>query len=187
MILATSIWGLAGFNTLIPLYALDVGLDGARGVFFVFAAIILLFRSLGATIPDRFGTRRIGRTALSFSAVGLLTMGLWQQPEGLFTGAIIFAVGQALTFPTLMSLALSSAPPRERGAVVGTFTAFFDLAFGLGAFSLGWTAETFGYDVAFVCGAVIALTGLGLMVGIAKRSDIKARHAERVEEYQEPF
>lgn len=185
-ILATSIWGLAGFNTLIPLYALQLGMSGSKTVFFSYSVIILLFRSLGARIPDRFGTRRVGRTALTFSAAGLVVMGLWTEPVGLFAGAAILAIGQALAFPTLMALALSAAPPRERGAVVGTFTAFFDLAFGLGALSTGWVAENAGYRGAFLICAAVAAIGLGLMFFIARRDDLKTRRAQRVEEYQEP-
>lgn len=186
-ILATSVWGLAGFNTLIPLYALQIGMSGSKEVFFAYSALILVFRSFGARIPDRFGTRRIGRTALAFSTAGLVVMGLWAEPVGLFAGAAVFAIGQALAFPTLMALALSSAPPRERGAVVGTFTAFFDLAFGLGALSTGWVAENAGYRGAFLISAGVAALGLGLMFFIARRGEMKARRAERVEEYQEPL
>ncbi len=186
-ILATSVWGLAGFNTLIPLYAIQIGMSGSKEVFFSYSVLILLFRSFGARIPDRFGTRRVGRTALAFSTVGLIVMGLWAEPVGLFAGAAVLAVGQALAFPTLMSLALSSAPARERGAVVGTFTAFFDLAFGLGALSTGWVAEHAGYRGAFLISAGVAAMGLGLMFFIARRGDLKARQAQRVEEYQEPL
>ncbi len=187
VILATSVWGLAGFNTLIPLYALQLGMSGSKVVFFTYSVIILGFRSLGARIPDRFGTRRVVRTALAFSTSGLVVMGIWVEPQGLFVGAAIFAIGQALAFPTLMALALSAAPARERGSVVGTFTAFFDLAFGLGALSTGWIAETAGYQGAFLIAAAVAALGFGLMIFFAKRGEMKARHAERVEEYQEPF
>lgn len=187
VILATSVWGLAGFNTLIPLYALQLGMSGSKVVFFTYSVIVLAFRSIGARIPDRLGTRRVARTALAFSTAGLVVMGVWAEPVGLFVGAAIFAIGQALAFPTLMALALSAAPARERGSVVGTFTAFFDLAFGLGALSTGWVAQNAGYEGAFLIAAAVAALGFGLMIFLAKRGEMKARHAERVEEYQEPF
>lgn len=187
VILATSVWGLAGFNTLIPLYALQLGMSGSKVVFFTYSVIVLAFRSIGARIPDRLGTRRVARTALAFSTAGLVVMGVWAEPVGLFVGTAIFAIGQALAFPTLMALALSAAPARERGSVVGTFTAFFDLAFGLGALSTGWVAQNAGYEGAFLIAAAVAALGFGSMIFLAKRGEMKARHAERVEEYQEPF
>jgi MFS family permease len=82
---------------------------------------------------------------------------------GLFVGTALFSAGQSLVFPALMSLALANAPAEERGAVVGTFTAFFDLAFGVGAISLGWVASQFGYSGVFVGAAIAAALGLGVL------------------------
>ncbi|HVL64741.1 MAG TPA: MFS transporter [Actinomycetota bacterium] len=184
-ILATSVWGLAGFNTFIPLYALEIGLDGSRTLFVAYSAIVMSLRLFGARIPDRLGTRRTARTALASSTAGLLVIGLWAAPAGLFFGAAVFAVGQALAFPTLMSLAVSGTPPSERAAVVGTFTAFFDLAFGAGALSLGAVARLFGYRGAFIAAAAVAFAGLVLMLGYARRAATRGE-PERVEEVQEP-
>ena len=68
-----------------------------------------------------------------------------------------------------MTIAIAGAPASERGAVVGTFTAFFDLAFGLGAVSLGAVAAFFGYTGAFAGGAFVAGLGLALMLVRARR------------------
>jgi MFS family permease len=179
------VWGLAGFNTFIPLYALEIGLDGSRTLFVAYSAIVMSLRLFGARIPDRLGTRRTARTALASSTAGLLVIGLWAAPAGLFFGAAVFAVGQALAFPTLMSLAVSGTPPSERAAVVGTFTAFFDLAFGAGALSLGAVARLFGYRGAFIAAAAVAFAGLVLMLGYARRAATRGE-PERVEEVQEP-
>lgn len=184
-ILATSVWGLAGFNTFVPLYALEIGLDGSGTVFVAYSAIVMSIRLFGARIPDRLGTRRTARTALSCSTVGLGVIALWSSPAGLFAGAIVLALGQALAFPTLMSLAVSSAPPDERAEVVGTFTAFFDLAFGAGALSLGVVARVFGYEGAFIGASLVALGGLVLMLGYARRAAAR-REPATVEEIQEP-
>ncbi len=70
-VLAAAIWGLAGFNTFVPLYALDLGLGGSRGVFVLFSVIVLSVRSLGAQIPDRIGPGRCARYALATSSLGL--------------------------------------------------------------------------------------------------------------------
>ncbi|HYP23090.1 MAG TPA: MFS transporter, partial [Actinomycetota bacterium] len=50
-----------------------------------------------------------------------------------------------------------------------TFTAFFDLAFGLGAVSLGAVASAFGYAGAFRVAALVAVGGLALLYGYARR------------------
>lgn len=165
VVLATSVWGLAGFNTFVPLYALAVGLGGSRLVFALYSAIVLAIRSFGARLPDRIGHLRTARGALAFSLAGLCTIAAWPEPAGLFAGTVVFAIGQALAFPALMTIAVTSAPPAQRGAVVGTFTAFFDLAFGAGAVSLGAIAGDplqLGYRGTFLAAAAVA--GIGLLL-----------------------
>lgn len=164
VVLASNIWGLAGFTTFIPLYALDLGLDGSRLVFALYSVIVLVVRSAGARIPDRFGARRSVRVALCTTALGFVVMAMWAHPFGLYLGAALFAIGHSLVFPALMTLAIGSAPASERGAVVGTFTAFFDLAFGLGAVTLGGVAALVGYRGLFLTAAMIALGGLSVLL-----------------------
>ncbi|MDQ4024585.1 MAG: MFS transporter, partial [Actinomycetota bacterium] len=168
-VLAASVWGLAGFSTFVPLYARELGLDGASLVFVTYSGLVLALRLFGARIPDRLGTRLTARLALTASALGMAVLGFWSAPAGLFVGGAVFGVGQALAFPALMSIAVRGAPASERGAVVGTFTAFFDLAFGLGAVSLGAVASNFGYAGSFRVAGLVALGGLGLLFLYAHR------------------
>jgi len=162
-VLASAILGLAGFSTFIPLYALEIGLSGSRLVFGLFSVIAISIRLFGARIPDLLGARKAGRIALVTNTAGFIVMALWATPAGLFVGTALFSAGQSLVFPALMSLALANAPAAERGAVVGTFTAFFDLAFGIGAISLGWVASQFGYSGVFMGAALAAALGLGAL------------------------
>lgn len=168
-VLAASVWGLAGFSTFVPLYARELGLSGSSYVFVTYSALVLALRLFGARIPDRLGTRRTATMALAASAAGMAIMGLFDDVAGLFASVVVFGVGQALAFPALMSIAVRGAPASERGAVVGTFTAFFDLAFGLGAVSLGAVASVFGYAGTFRVASFVALGGLGLLYVYARR------------------
>ena len=185
-VMATSVWGLAGFNAFVPLYALELGMGGSRVAFVIFSAVVLSIRLFGARLPDRFGPQRTARTALAVSGVALILMGVWETPAGLFVGAVVFAVGQALAFPALMTLAVGATPPAERGAVVGTFTAFFDLAFGLGAVSLGAIAEALGYSGLFVSAGLVALGGMAALILMGDRV-VTPLSARRIEEACEPY
>jgi MFS family permease len=168
-VLATSIWGLATFSAFVPLYAQDLGLSGSRYVFVVQSAVLILIRSVGARLPDILGAGKSGRVALTLSAIGLTLMGVWDDPVGLYAGTIVYSAGHALVFPALMTLAIRRAPASERGSVVGTFTAFFDLSFGVGAASAGAIASVLGYRGAFVGAGCVALAGLALLLGYSRR------------------
>ena len=68
-----------------------------------------------------------------------------------------------------MALAVRRAPASERSSVVGTFTAFVDLAFGLGPVSLGAIAGTFGYRATFAAAAVVSAAGLALLLATRRQ------------------
>jgi MFS family permease len=164
LVLFTAIWGMAGFLAFVPLYALDLGMSGAGLVLGMFSGIVVLIRSVGARIPDRLGASRASRIALVLSSIGLAIVGLWREPAGLVVGAAVLGVGVALFTPALFALAANSVEADERGAVMGTTSAFLDLAFGLGPATLGFVAAAIGRSGTFLAGAVVAAVGLVLVI-----------------------
>jgi predicted MFS family arabinose efflux permease len=164
LVILTSIVGMAGFLTFVPLYALDIGMDGSRLVLLLFAGIVVGIRSVGARLPDRLGAARTTRMALALSAAGLALLGTWRSPAGLLAGAVVFAVGIALFTPAVMVLAVEGVAPRERASVIGTTSAFLDLAFGLGPATLGFVAAAIGRPGTFLAGAAVAVAGWVLVV-----------------------
>ena len=161
LVLLATVWGMAGFLAFVPLYALDLGMDGAGPVLGLFSGIVVLIRSVGARIPDRLGSARATRISLTLSTVGLATVGLWHTAAGLVIGTGVMAVGVALFTPALFALAVEGVPPR--GSVVGTTSAFLDLAFGLGPATLGFVAAAVGRGGTFLAGASVAAAGLILV------------------------
>jgi MFS family permease len=163
IVLIASAFGFAGFNAFVAVYARELGLDGAAKAFLLYAGIVVTIRILGREIPDRLGARKASGLALGLLATGLLTIGAWHAPEGLYAGTAIFAAGTALAFPSLMTLAVAGAPETERGSVIGTFGAFADVGFALGAVSLGAVAAVAGYEGAFVAASAASLVGVLLL------------------------
>ncbi|MGH2696947.1 MAG: MFS transporter, partial [Actinomycetota bacterium] len=164
VVLLAAIWGMAGYLAFVPLYALDLGMGGAGLVLGLFSGIVVVIRSVGARIPDRIGASRATRIALVLSASGLTMIGLWRTPAGLVAGTIVMAVGVALFTPALFSVAVEGIPANERGAVMGTTSAFLDLAFGLGPATLGFVAAGIGRPGTFLAGGIVALAGLVVVV-----------------------
>lgn len=164
VVLLASILGMAGFLAFVPLYALDLGMGGSRLVLLVFAGVVVAIRSIGARIPDVLGAGRATRYALTSSAIGLAAAGAWRTPTGLMVGAVVLGIGVALLTPSVFALAVERVTPQERGSVIGTTSAFLDLALGLGPATLGFVAAGFGRPGTFLAGAVVAVAGLVFVV-----------------------
>lgn len=159
VVLLASILGMAGFLAFVPLYALDLGMSGSGVVLLLFAGVVVGIRSAGARLPDQLGAARATRLALALSAVGLTVAGTWRSPTGLLVGAVVLGVGIALLTPSVFALAVERVAPQERGAVIGTTSAFLDLALGLGPATLGLVAASFGRPGTFLAGAAVAAAG----------------------------
>lgn len=164
LVLAVTVFGFAGLGTFAALYARELGMDGAGVVFLVFSIVVVGTRIVARKAPDRLGPRRAAGTALLLISAGLLTIGIWNEPVGLYVGTVVLAFGQALAFPALMTLAVNGAPATERSSVVGTFTAFTELGFAVGALTLGAIASAVGYGGVFVVCAIGPLLGALLLV-----------------------
>jgi MFS family permease len=164
LVLFATILGMGGFLAFVPLYARDLGMAGSGAVLGMFAGIVVLIRSVGARIPDRVGAARTTRISLVLTVIGLATIGMWREPAGLVVGAAILGVGVALFTPALFALAANGVSANERGAVMGTTSAFLDLAFGLGPATLGFVAAGVGRGGTFLVGSAVAAAGFVLVV-----------------------
>jgi nitrate/nitrite transporter NarK len=174
-LLLALVWGMAGFLAFVPLYARDLGLSGAGALLFLFAAIVILIRSVGAQLPDHLGAVRCARLALFCSTAGLAIIGSWRTVPGLVMGTAVLGVGVALGTPAIMMLALQRAPATERGAVMGTVSMSLDLALGLGPATFGLVAAGLDRGTGFLAAAAIAGTGLALTARGAQTTHSQAK------------
>jgi MFS family permease len=161
-VLFLGIMGLVSFQAYVPLYSGQLHMNGPQYVFLLYSSVVCGTRLLGARL-HRVSPLRIGTLAIALISCGLGLMAAVATPIALYVGAAIFAAGVAMQFPALMGLALSRTKDHERAAVVGTYTAFMDLAQGVGGFVLGVPAALAGYRASFGTAAIFALSGLGLL------------------------
>lgn len=144
----------------------DIGHGGAAFVAFAMAVVIGRL-GLGG-IPDRHGPRVAALGAGVLEATGLVLVGVAGSLPVAFAGAMIMGLGFSLLFPALALVAIAGQPPERRGAVLGVFTAFFDLGVGIGGPLTGAIAAASGYPQAFFTAAVAALLAAGLGVLAAR-------------------
>ena len=169
LLVLVALLGFGGFVAFAALYARELGFDRPGLIFALFGSVVVLVRTVGRKLPDRLGGRRTLVLCFVNLAVGLATIGAWQSETGLLVGTAIFAIGQALSYPAAVLLAMETSSEAERSAVVGGVTAFVDVALSLGAFTLGAVAAFTGYAGAFLVSSVIALSGL-LVLAPRRRS-----------------
>jgi MFS family permease len=166
VVIAASVWAFAGFTSFVVLYARELGLRGAREMFALLAVIVLVIRVVGAKLPDWLGARRTAALSLVGSMLGLVTLWAFGSPAGLAAGTVLLAVGAALAFPALMSLTIGRVGPAERASVVGTFTAFIDLGWGVAPVAIGLIADASSYRVSFLASAIAPAVGLATLAAI---------------------
>jgi MFS family permease len=162
--------GMAGFLAFLPLHTVAVGMGGAGLPLAIYAGLVIFLRIVFAKLPDQIGAARLSGGALAVGAVGLLILGLAPTPIGVLVGSIVFACGIAFLLPGLLTLAVSRASEMERGSVVGTASAFFDLAFGIAPAVLGVVAVRVGFGGAFLVSAAVSAIGFAALI-VWSRSD----------------
>ncbi len=117
----------------------------------------------GARLPDRLGPLRGGTVALVGAGGAMVIIATWPSTWGLVVGTTAFAGGMSMMYTNLMTLALVGVDESERAAVVGTFSTFFDLSQGLGAFLVGGVVDLTSYEGGFLFGALTAVVGLAVL------------------------
>jgi MFS family permease len=150
------------FASFMPLYADQIH-TGVAGVYLAYTAVVILVRVFGARLPDLLGPGKCGTVATLVIAAGMATISLSGTPWGLYLGAAIMGMGISFLYPALMKLVVDRAAEAERASAVATFTAFFDVASGVGGLAIGAVASAGGYRAAFSTAGVSAVFGLVIL------------------------
>lgn len=160
LMLFSGLLGYTGFLAFAVIHGERIGMEDPERIFVVFGAVIITLRVFAARVPDRLGPLLTTRISLSFGVTGLLLLAFWQEPVGAYVAAAVLAVAQTFLFPALFALVVDSAPDEERSQAIGSFSMFFDLAFGLGGPLIGAIGDASDLGTGFFVCAVIAATAL---------------------------
>ncbi len=164
VILAMGIIIFPALQGFLPKLAAEKDLGDYGTVFFLYGMLVLVLRVLGRKLPDRLGTTKTATVALFGAALGMVIMGTFVTPFGLYAGTVVLALGGSLLYPALMVAAVDGVPPNERARAVSTFTMFFELSAGIGGPILGVSAWLVGATVgAFYASAACSLIGIALL------------------------
>lgn len=135
-----------------------------------FGAGFVLVRLLFGRLPDRIGGLPVAIASLAVEVVGQLLIWTAATPAQALLGAFLTGLGCSMIFPSMGREVVLRVPPPLRGAAMGAFSAFQDLAYGLTGPVAGLLADRSGYDSVFLAGAVAAGAGLVVAIALSRRS-----------------
>jgi len=141
--------------------------------FFAFGVALIIARLTLSHLPDQRGG---AATALAFvivQALGLALMWCARGPLIATAGAALAGLGYSLVYPGLGVEAVRQIEPEYRGLAMGLYTAFLDLAMGLGSPALGLVADAAGVGSIFLVSALTVLLTAGIALHI-RRSAVSA-------------
>jgi predicted MFS family arabinose efflux permease len=167
--LFAGISAMSGFYAFVTLYARDLGLEGSRLILLEFGLIVVGGRIAFSRLPDKVPPFRLGTFALGVGAIGLIVIAVTGSVAGLIAGAALLAIGVTFMTPALFAAIVARVAPSQRGAALGTASAFIDLGFGGGPILLGIVANSSGIPAAFVVGAMVAALGSAGTAIMARR------------------
>jgi MFS family permease len=160
---ALGVAGTVAFNAYVPLYSSTIHLSNPQYVFLLYSLVVVAVRVVFASLPDRWGPHKTGSWAAFSMGVGFALIAAVPSPIGLYTGTAVLAFGNSFIFPALLAMAVNNAKPNDRSPIVSTFSAFFDIANGVGGLALGQLAAVGNYRASFVGAAAFEVLALALL------------------------
>jgi MFS family permease len=134
-----------------------------------FGGSFILSRLLFITSIARQGGNRVAFCAFLVEALGLALLWFADDPLTAMLGAGLAGFGFGLVFPALGVEVLRRVPPANRGAALGAFTVFLDIALGIAGPLAGLLVGPFGYAGIFFAGAVTSLAAAAIMIALGIR------------------
>ncbi len=166
---AVGIVGLA-FGTLFTFtlpFALMLGAREVSGFFVGYTLTAATLRILLGGWVDRVGRPRVAVVALALYCTALFaTCGL--EPTWLPALGAIMGAGHGLIYPALNAMVVEGVATAHRGRVMSLFNGCFNAGVAISTLTLGAVAKEFGYPLVFASAGIVALSGLPLLVQVAR-------------------
>ncbi len=171
--LALASTGFGVVSAFIALLYAARGFDHTSLAFTAFGVAFIVARLLFGHLPDRIGGARVALVVVAVTAAGQIVIGLAATPGIACLGAALTGFGYSLAFPAFGVEAAHRAPPQARGAAMGAYVMFLDVAMAIAAPAAGWVIALSSYTTMYVLAG--ATSALGMLVAWRLLRD--TRHA----------
>lgn len=163
--------GFGTISTFITLYYAYLRWNNAVLCVSAFSLLFILGRIFFANLIDVYGGLKATTACLLVESFGLLVLWLANAPQIAIIGAAITGLGFSLVFPALGTEAVKLVPESNRGAALGGYGLFADLALGLTGPLIGGVASHFGILYIFPFSMALVFTGCVLTILIFIRQE----------------
>jgi EmrB/QacA subfamily drug resistance transporter len=168
-------------NVALPAIERDLG-GGLAGQQWVANAYLLAMGSLiliGGSLGDIYGERRV--FTIGLSAFGVLSLACAAAPtiEVLIAARALQGASGALLTPSSLAIIVAAFSPSERGAAIGSWTAWGGIAAIIGPLAGGWIVDQVSWRWIFALNVPLVLVTLALILAAVPRtSRERQRHVD---------
>ncbi|WP_130730782.1 MFS transporter [Komagataeibacter xylinus] len=166
MVLACGSVGFGTISACLALFYAHNNWNGAAVALAGFGLTFVMMRFLFARQIDRRGGLQVTLISLLVETLGLGVLWQCSSVEGAALGAALTGAGFSLVFPAMGVLAVGRVGAENRGAALGAFSVFLDIAVGLSGPLLGLVIQTMGYGALFLVSALFTLAGVGVTMAL---------------------
>jgi MFS family permease len=165
---ALSSVGFGAITAFITLLFVDRGWSNGWLPYTFFAAVFILARLAFGHLPDRMGGAKVALVCVLIEAAGQAL--IWFAPWSALAllGAALTGLGYSLVYPGFGVEAVHRVPPQSRGLAMGAYTAFLDLALGVGGPALGLVASGAGLGAVFLASSLVTLCAVPIAVWLGR-------------------
>ena len=151
-----------------PLFALSHGVANPAPFFVVVSIILILSRSLGGNVFEIKPREKVIFPSIFLLIIAVVILAFSKTAPMFMVVAVIWGLGHAFIFPSLMNYALDRASSPS-GSVIGTYTALSDFGSGIGPVIMGIILQLTSYPAMFLCSALAGLIGLLYLYSIVRK------------------
>lgn len=167
--------GYGTLTTFITLFYVSRGWQGAAWCLTVFGVCFIVARLFFINAINRFGGYRSAIVCMSVETVGLVLLWLAPNTTVALIGAGFAGFGLSLVYPAIGVEAIKQVPNSSRGAGLGAYAVFFDLALAISGPLMGAIALGMGYGWIFFFAALLSVLALALTLLLSRRPAVDTR------------
>ncbi len=158
-----------GFGTIaafVTLLYLARGWTGAAYALSSFGLCFATFRFVLTGVLARYGGLRVALAAMGVETVGLVSLSMAGTAAAAAGSAAVTGLGFSPMFPALGVEAVQQVPAASRGAAIGTYNLFADVAMVFVGPAAGVIATRAGYGAVYLAAAFCVMLAASIVVAI---------------------